>query len=159
MTLRTSFAALTLVFAAHSAQSQQIAVELFQTEPDFGLTGMALEYRAAPYAELSWAKLSLAGRVSYDNGKTLWVGAGLHTETDMGNGWFIEGAFMPGYYDFTDAKDDLGSHLEFLSSFGVGHKLSETTAISAAVYHMSNASLGTINPGRNTVALRFIQSF
>jgi hypothetical protein len=66
---------------------------------------------------------------------------------------------MPGYYSAQESRFDLGSELEFYSFAAIGHSIGEKAAISLSAAHMSNANLGTINPGRNFVALRLSTAF
>lgn len=96
--------------------------------------------------------LGLAG--SYSDDDSSWLGAGVTMLYPFGQGWFIEGSFMPGLYDDGGFGTDLGSDLEFRSLLGIGHTLG-AGSISLAINHMSNANTAEDNPGVNSVGLRY----
>ena len=70
----------------------------------------------------------------------------------------ITPSFAPGYYNSGDGKD-LGYPLEFKSEVQVSLNLSETTEFGMSYNHISNASLGTKNPGANSYMLNFLKQF
>jgi len=70
----------------------------------------------------------------------------------------ITPSFAPGYYNAGDGKD-LGYPLEFKTEVQVSLDLSETTHIGVSYNHISNASLGTKNPGANSYMFNFLKNF
>ena len=150
-----ALAAAVFLAPALPAAAQTVVVEAFNTVNRFDVTGAALEYRFAPFREKNGTAMSVMLRGMYDEGDNGWLGAGLHIRHDYPSGWFIEGATMPGYYDHSAPKYYLGSHLEFFSYFGVGHRLGDANFVSVIFGHLSNANTGDINPGRNSVSVRF----
>jgi hypothetical protein len=50
---------------------------------------------------------------------------------------------------------DLGSRSEFRSGVECGYDLKENGRISIGIWHLSNASIGDINPGTEVVAIRY----
>jgi len=75
-----------------------------------------------------------------------WIGAGgKWTVDDAATGpFFLEAAFMPGYYKYGDGPD-LGGTLQYRASVGIG-------------YEFDNRSNGNIifpNPGLETLSIRF----
>jgi len=70
----------------------------------------------------------------------------------------ITPSFAPGYYSFGDGKD-LGYPLEFKSEVQVSLDLSDSSKFGMSYNHISNASLGTKNPGANSYMLNFLKQF
>ena len=67
-------------------------------------------------------------------------------------------SFAPGYYDYGDGKD-LGYPLEFKSEVQVSLDLSDDTQLGISYNHISNASLGTKNPGASSYMFNFLKQF
>jgi len=67
-------------------------------------------------------------------------------------------SFAPGYYNSGDGKD-LGYPLEFKSEIQVSFDLSNTSNLGISYNHISNASLGTKNPGANSYMFNFLKQF
>ncbi|MBA1337890.1 MAG: Lipid A 3-O-deacylase (PagL) [Pelagibacterales bacterium] len=67
-------------------------------------------------------------------------------------------SFSPGYYSYGDGKD-LGYPLEFKSEVQMSLNLSDSTEFGMSYNHISNASLGTKNPGANSYMLNFLKKF
>ena len=70
----------------------------------------------------------------------------------------ITPSFAPGYYNYGNGKD-LGSPLEFKSEVQVSLNLSDSTLLGMSYNHISNASLGTKNPGANSYMFNFLKQF
>ena len=70
----------------------------------------------------------------------------------------ITPSFAPGYYNYGDGKD-LGYPLEFKSEVQMSLNLSDSTQFGMSYNHISNASLGTKNPGANSYMLNFLKQF
>ena len=70
----------------------------------------------------------------------------------------ITPSFAPGYYSFGDGKD-LGYPIEFKSEVQVSLDLSDSSKFGMSYNHISNASLGTKNPGANSYMLNFLKQF
>ena len=70
----------------------------------------------------------------------------------------ITPSFAPGFYSGGDGKD-LGHPLEFKSEIQVSLDLSENTNFGMSYNHISNASLGTKNPGANSYMFNFLKKF
>ena len=70
----------------------------------------------------------------------------------------ITPSFAPGYYHEGNGKD-LGSPLEFKSEVQMTFNLSDSTHLGMSYNHISNASLGTKNPGANSYMLNFLKQF
>ena len=70
----------------------------------------------------------------------------------------ITPSFAPGYYHEGDGKD-LGSPLEFKSEIQMTFNLSDSTHLGMSYNHISNANLGTKNPGANSYMFNFLKKF
>ncbi|MDC0059731.1 acyloxyacyl hydrolase [Pelagibacteraceae bacterium] len=82
---------------------------------------------------------------------------GVQAEYEIGS-LKITPSFAPGYYNYGDGKD-LGYPLEFKSEVQVSLGLSDTTQFGVSYNHISNASLGTKNPGANSYMFNFLKQF
>jgi len=70
----------------------------------------------------------------------------------------ITPSFAPGYYNYGSGKD-LGHPLEFKSEVQMTFDLDDSTHLGMSYNHISNASLGTKNPGANSYMLNFLKQF
>ena len=82
---------------------------------------------------------------------------GVQAEYEMGP-FKITPSFAPGYYNYGDGKD-LGYPLEFKSEIQISLDLSKSTQLGMSYNHISNASLGTKNPGANSYMFNFLKRF
>ena len=82
---------------------------------------------------------------------------GAQAEYDLGL-FTITPSFAPGYYNSGDGKD-LGSALEFKTEIQMSLNLSDSTEFGMSYNHISNASLGTKNPGANSYMINFLKQF
>ena len=67
-------------------------------------------------------------------------------------------SFTPGLYRKGSGKD-LGHPLEFKSEVQLTFDLSESTHLGMSYNHISNASLGSKNPGANSYMFNFLKQF
>ena len=70
----------------------------------------------------------------------------------------ITPSFAPGYYNYGGGKD-LGYPLEFKSEIQMSFDLSDSSHLGMSYNHISNASLGTKNPGANSYMLNYLKKF
>ena len=82
---------------------------------------------------------------------------GVQAEYEMGP-FKITPSFTPGYYNYGDGKD-FGYPLEFKSEMQISLDLSKSTQLGMSYNHISNASLGTKNPGANSYMFNFLKQF
>ena len=95
------------------------------------------------------------GFITENNATYLYTG--VQAEYDLGF-LTITPSFAPGYYSYGDGKD-LGYPLEFKSEVQVSFNLSDSTHLGMSYNHISNASLGTKNPGANSYMFNFLKKF
>ena len=86
-----------------------------------------------------------------------YIYSGVQAEYELGF-LTITPSFAPGYYSYGDGKD-LGYPLEFKSEIQVSLDLSDSTHLGVSYNHLSNASLGSKNPGANSYMLNFLKNF
>ena len=86
-----------------------------------------------------------------------YIYTGAQIEYDLG-ALKITPSFAPGYYGEGNGKD-LGYPLEFKTEIQMSYDWSESTHIGMSYNHISNASLGTKNPGANSYMINFLKQF
>jgi len=89
--------------------------------------------------------------------KALYVYTGAQADFEFGS-FTITPSFAPGYYNQGDGKD-LGYPLEFKSEVQISLDLNDSTRLGASYNHISNASLGSKNPGANSYIFNFLKQF
>jgi lipid A 3-O-deacylase len=83
--------------------------------------------------------------------------SGVQAEYKIGSLNFTP-SFAPGYYNYGNGKD-LGYPLEFKSEVQLTLDLTKTSHLGVSYNHISNASLGTKNPGVNSYMFNFLKEF
>jgi len=83
--------------------------------------------------------------------------SGVQAEYELGF-LTITPSFVPGYYNYGSGKD-LGYPLEFKSEIQMSFDLGESSHLGMSYNHISNASLGSKNPGANSYMLNFLKQF
>ena len=82
---------------------------------------------------------------------------GVQADYKIGRIYFTP-SFTPGYYNKGDGKD-LGHSLEFKSELQFSIDLPLNAQLGFSYNHISNASLGSKNPGANSYMFNFIKQF
>ena len=67
-------------------------------------------------------------------------------------------SFTPGLYSEGDGKD-LGHVIEFKTELQISFDMSDSSQFGFSYNHLSNASLGSKNPGANSYMFNFFKSF
>ena len=83
--------------------------------------------------------------------------SGVQAEYELGF-LTITPSFAPGYYNYGNGKD-LGYPLEFKSEIQMSFNLSDSSHLGMSYNHISNASIGTKNPGANSYMFNFLKQF
>ena len=91
------------------------------------------------------------------NKSAFYLYSGVQAEYKLGL-FTITPSFAPGYYNYGNGKD-LGYPLEFKSEVQVSLDLSDSSHLGMSYNHISNASLGTKNPGANSYMINFLKQF
>lgn len=78
--------------------------------------------------------------------------AGVLVDIYFGRRWVLTPNFAAGYYDKGNGLD-LGHELEFRSSIELSYRFDNRTRLGVSFYHMSNASIGSDNPGTEVLSI------
>jgi lipid A 3-O-deacylase len=79
---------------------------------------------------------------------------GVRLDIFLGRRFVLSPNFSPGFY-FEGSGKDLGFVMEFRSGVELGYRFDNRGRLTAAIHHLSNASLGDRNPGTETVTLYY----
>ena len=93
--------------------------------------------------------------ITADNASYFYTGVQAHYKL---GGLNLTPSFAPGYYNQGDGKD-LGHALEFKSEVQLSLELPKESQFGFSYNHLSNASLGSKNPGANSYMFNFFKSF
>ena len=138
-------------------------LNLFTGMFDFSDTTQASGLIGLQHQNDNLFRKSFLGRISPITGGFLteksafYLYTGAQAEYDLGL-FTITPSFAPGYYNSGDGKD-LGSALEFKTEIQMSLNLSDSTEFGMSYNHISNASLGTKNPGANSYMINFLKQF
>ena len=131
---------------------------------DFSDTGQAAGVLGLQHQNDDLFRDSFLGRLSPITGgfvtgrNAIYLYTGVQAEYDFGF-LTITPSFAPGYYNSGGKGKDLGFPLEFKSEVQVSLNLFENTQIGMSYNHISNASLGSKNPGANSYMFNLLKQF
>ena len=77
---------------------------------------------------------------------------GFLTDLFFGKRWVLTPSLAIGYYDKGDGLD-LGYEVEFRSSIELSYRFDDRSRFGLSFYHLSNASIGDINPGTEVLSV------
>jgi len=130
-----------------SAQGAQV---VFQEEEqsDEIYFGYDMPNRLGPFQP------TIGGSLTGEN--ALWVGGGLKWSSQNFSDFpvFIETSLMPGLYA-RGGGENLGGSLHFRSAFGLGYRFDNGATLSVLYDHRSNGDTQALNPGLETIAIRY----
>ena len=86
-----------------------------------------------------------------------YIYTGVQAEYEIGR-LKITPSFAPGFYEKGNGKD-VGSPLEFKSEVQMSFDFSKNNRLGMSYNHISNASLGSKNPGANSYMFNFLRQF
>lgn len=155
---------LTFALTASTAAADEfvfgLGVDDVFDQTDTTAVAVVLEYHADPFYAGRVSEYSFAAAAQVDGDSDVFVGVGVHAHWSVGDGpWYVEGSWMPGYYDQGSGGSPLDGNLQFRTLLGVGYELSATRKISVAVDHTSNADIEDTNPGSETLSVRYSVGF
>lgn len=78
--------------------------------------------------------------------------AGILTDVYFGRRLVLTPSFAAGYYERGNGLD-LGHELEFRSSIELSYRFDNRSRLGISFYHLSNASIGNINPGTEVLSI------
>ncbi len=138
-------------------------INLYSGMFDFSDTNQAAGIIGLQHQNDDLFRESFLGKISPITGgfvtekSAFYLYTGAQAEYDIGF-FRVTPSFAPGYYNYGDGKD-LGYPLEFKTEIQVSLDLSESTEFGMSYNHISNASLGTKNPGANSYMINFLKQF
>ncbi len=97
---------------------------------------------------------------SITNDGDVWIGNGAVIEGRFGSNKaaFVELSLMPGF-QFRGNGPDLGGVLEARSGIAVGYEFKNGGKLALSFDHRSNADIYTVNPGMETLSMRYTIPF
>lgn len=113
------------------------------------------------YAFNQWGRFNPVVDFSITDKGGAWAGIGLYQQFDFDFGaqqYFAGFHFAPGIY-IQGGEVDLGYPLEFRSGVEIGVRLRNDWQISLSYDHRSNADIMEVNPGLETIQIRFSRAF
>jgi hypothetical protein len=112
----------------------------------------AAEFRAEYWSDYKlWFLRPFVGAMGTSTGSGYGY-AGLRADLFLGRRVVLSGAEAVGAYIRGDGQD-LGSILEFRSAVELAYRFDNRSRLGVAFYHLSNASIGRINPGTEVLSL------
>ena len=102
-------------------------------------------------------KLSPISGVFLTGKSAIYLYTGVQAEYELGF-LTITPSFAPGYYNEGGGKD-LGFPIEFKSEVQMSFNLSDSSQMGMSYNHISNASIGSKNPGANSYMFNFLKQF
>ena len=110
--------------------------------------GFDMARRYGPFQPTFGASVTDAGDV--------WIGAGAkyRFEPFDDTGIYLEGSLLPGLH-FANDGPDIGGVFHFRSALGLGYEFDNGASVFASYDHRSNADTLPLNPGLETISIRF----
>ena len=148
---------------AEEIKSNETELNFFTGMFDFSDTTQAAGVLGLQHQNDDLFRNSFLGKLSPITGGFLtennaaYLYTGVQAEYELGF-LTITPSFAPGYYHYGNGKD-LGYPLEFKSEVQMTFNLSDNIHLGMSYNHISNASLGTKNPGANSYMLNFLKQF
>ena len=158
-----ALAATLTILPANSAQADAfkfgLGVDNIDTDRGSESVSLQLEYHFDPIRTYDWGHFGVAGIAEFDDDGDVFAGVGLALTWNLNQNWFVESGLAAGYYDAGSSGFDLGGNLQFRTLVGLGYRVNDSSTLSLAATHLSNAGIEDLNPGRNAIFLRYGRSF
>ncbi len=144
-------------------QNNETELNLFTGMFDFSDTKQAAGIFGMQHQNDELFRESFLGRLSPITGgfmtenNAFYIYSGAQAEYDLGL-FKITPSFAPGYYNEGNGKD-LGYPLEFKTEVQMTFDIFDSAEFGMSYNHISNASLGTKNPGANSYMFNFLKQF
>ena len=162
------FVSLFFVFTQANCESKKISNNQYELNIFGGVFDFSDDKQKAglfgiQHQDLNLNRNTFLGNVSPITGafitenSAVYIYTGIEWNIDMGGINFTP-SFAPGLYEKGDGKD-LGHVLEFKSEVQASFNISENSSIGMSYNHISNASLGSKNPGANSYMVNYLKKF
>jgi hypothetical protein len=155
-------AALLVLGWAGAAQAAEVTLGLGYDDL-FGRNGtgaaaFGVQVQTEPLASLGPVGFGLGAAFDIDTDVDTWAGAGFTAALPL-RGFRVNASLMAGGYAVGDGGDELGSGLEFRTRLGVSRSFRGPWRLGLALEHKSNAGLGDINPGVESLIVTLGRSY
>ncbi|MBT8382820.1 MAG: acyloxyacyl hydrolase [Ignavibacteria bacterium] len=107
-----------------------------------------IEFR---FNKIDWQIKPFGGVMANTDG-AVYLFSGFYIDIPLSSFLYITPSFAPGFYHKCDSKN-LDFALEFRSQLELSIRLENSTRVGVSFNHISNASLGKINPGVESIAV------
>jgi lipid A 3-O-deacylase len=114
----------------------------------------AAEFRAEYRSDKKLPWFKPLGGVMVTSDKSVYAFAGVGIDVYLGRRLVMTPSFAPGYYHKGSGLD-LGHKLEFRSQLEIAYRFDNRARLGFAISHMSNASIGDINPGTESAMIYY----
>lgn len=84
---------------------------------------------------------------------SVWVGTGLLYDFKLSDNFFLTPSFGAGFYTKGSSDKDLDFPIQFRSQLEVSYQFENNSRLGLGISHMSNANLGTTNPGTEVLSV------
>lgn len=151
---------LSLLWTSANAGSVVFAVGVEALDRGDSQSGtFAIEYKTLPFYRFGSLTTGFTTASRAEEDGDFFLGGGIVGEWRMTSSWFVELSVLPGYYESGENGTELGGNFQFRSLLGFGYTMRNNSSISLAVDHLSNSSIDEVNPGTESIAIRFEQRF
>jgi lipid A 3-O-deacylase len=114
----------------------------------------ATEFRAEYRSDSNFLWLKPLGGVTVTSDKSVYAFGGVGIDVFLGRRLVMTPSFAPGYFHRGGGLD-LGHKLEFRSQLEIAYRFDNRARLGFAISHMSNASIGKINPGTESAIIYY----
>lgn len=147
--------ALTLASAAPAAADDPAFVSggigWFDFDDDKDSADFRLEYR---HDDKLLGLVKPWGGISMNSNGGVYTAVGILMDIYFGQRIVVTPSFGPGLYKQGSSKD-LGNTIEFRSQIEAGWRFDNRSRLSLALSHLSNAGIGSVNPGTEIITLYY----
>ena len=154
----------TKLFAAEEVKKNGHQLNFFTGNFDFSDNKQSAYLAGFQHQDENLSRDTFLGNVSPITGgfvtenSAAYIYTGIEWNMDMGQKITFTPSFAPGLYHQGDGKD-LGHALEFKSEVQLSLELPKESQFGFSYNHLSNASLGSKNPGANSYMFNLLKKF
>jgi len=135
----------------------QFSVGYFDAFGNDEALDLRVEYRPNSVIFIDNLKPFVGAEITSD--VSVWLGGGLLYDWNVANSWYITPSLGAGLYAQGGSDLDLDHVIEFRSQLEVSYEFQDQTRVGLSISHLSNADLGSHNPGTEVVSLSYSVPF
>lgn len=129
-----------------------VSAGYFDTNTDFDVAEIGLEYRFRPVKTLGGLRLKPMVGISANEDDAFWAYGGVRYDYAFAEHWVVAPSLAITLYEDGDSKD-LGGTVQFRSSLELSYRLRSGQRVGVAFYHLSNAGIQDPNPGEDSLVV------